>query len=84
MPKAERANRPNASLDHPEDTLSDRELHVFRRIGEGFTTKRIAEEFGVSQKTVQTYCARIEEKVGLGDGVELTVAAVRWRQTSQL
>ncbi|NUZ07367.1 response regulator [Piscinibacter koreensis] len=64
-------------IDHV-DRLSDRELEVFRRLGEGQTTRRIADELYVSQKTVQTYCARIKEKIGLDDGAELTLAAIRW------
>ena len=63
--------------------MSDRERHVFRRIGEGLTTRRIAEELHVSQKTVQTYCARIKEKIGLDDGAELALAAIRWREASR-
>ena len=62
------------------DVLSDRELQVFRRIGEGHTTRRIADELRVSQKTVQTYCARIKEKIGLDDSSELALTAIRWRQ----
>ena len=82
---AERANSqaPGSNIDHPEEVLSDRELHVFRRIGEGLTTRRIAEELEVSQKTVQTYCARIKEKIGLDDGAELALAAIRWRESSR-
>lgn len=69
-------------VDHA-DLLSDRELEVFRRIGEGQTTRRIADELYVSQKTVQTYCARIKEKIGLDDGAELSLVAIRWRETGR-
>jgi DNA-binding NarL/FixJ family response regulator len=71
---------PATGIRQPADMLSDREMHVFRRIGEGHTTRRIAEELNVSQKTVQTYCARIKEKFGLDDGAELALAAIRWRE----
>lgn len=60
------------------DTLSDRELEVFGRLGNGHSTRRIAEELKVSIKTVQAYCARIKEKLGHGDGIELVREAVRW------
>jgi DNA-binding NarL/FixJ family response regulator len=81
---AERGNgRVPGSFDDPEHVLSDRELHVFRRIGEGMTTRRIAEELNVSQKTIQTYCARIKEKIGLDDASELALRAIRWRETSR-
>lgn len=62
------------------DALSDRELEVFRRMGEGHATKRIATDLGVSMKTVQEYQARIKEKLGLADAAELMRAAVRWTE----
>lgn len=62
------------------DALSDRELEVFRRMGEGHATKRIATDLGVSMKTVQEYQARIKDKLGLADATELMRAAVRWTE----
>ena len=64
--------------------LSDRELEVFRRIGKGHSTRRIANDLGVSQKTIQTYCSRIKEKFGLTDGSELLRAAVRAYEQDRL
>ena len=60
------------------ESLSDRELEVFGRIGSGQSTRHIADDLNVSIKTVQAYCARIKEKLGHGDGLELMRAAVRW------
>jgi DNA-binding NarL/FixJ family response regulator len=60
------------------ETLSDRELDVFRRLGEGQSTRRIAEELHLSIKTVQAYCARIKEKLRLANGAELVREAIRW------
>jgi DNA-binding NarL/FixJ family response regulator len=74
--------RPTAKQGGTADILSDRELDVFRRLGEGHATRRIAEDLGVSLKTVQTYCMRIKEKLGLADANELTRAAVRWRDSN--
>lgn len=65
------------------DALSDRELEVFRRIGMGHSTRRIAEDLGVGQKTIQTYCARIKEKMGLNDGSELLRSAVQAHEREQ-
>jgi DNA-binding NarL/FixJ family response regulator len=76
--------KPGTSVDAPADILSDRELQVFRRLGEGHTTKRIADELQVSQKTIQTYCARIKEKIGLDGGAELALTAIRWRESSRI
>ncbi|MBX3734327.1 MAG: response regulator transcription factor [Verrucomicrobiae bacterium] len=58
--------------------LSDRELEVFRMLGEGRETREIAETLGLSIKTVQVYCARIKEKFGLANGTELLREAIRW------
>ena len=67
---------PIAGTPEP-DVLSDRELDVFRRIGLGHSTRRIADDLGVGQKTIQTYCARIKEKLQLNDGTELLRTAVQ-------
>ncbi len=81
MQLAERmVGRPDADPNTSPETLSDRELEVFKRLGEGQTTRRIADDLGVSLKTVQTYCARIKEKLGLGDGAELVREALRWSE----
>jgi DNA-binding NarL/FixJ family response regulator len=60
------------------EMLSDRELQVFDRLGQGISTRQIAEDFHVSIKTVQEYCARIKEKLGLNSATELLREAVRW------
>jgi DNA-binding NarL/FixJ family response regulator len=64
----------------PLDLLSDREIDVFRRLAAGESTRQIAEGLGVGLKTVQTYCGRMKEKLGLPDGVELQRAALRWHE----
>jgi DNA-binding NarL/FixJ family response regulator len=64
-----------------QESLSDREMEVFRRLGAGQSTRRIAEDLGVNQKTVQTYCTRIKEKLALEDSAELIRAAVRMHTT---
>ena len=70
---------PRARIDAIEQ-LSDRELEVFRRLGAGRSTREIAEALGVSLKTVQTYCARIKEKLGVSDAAELTRVAFHWHE----
>jgi DNA-binding NarL/FixJ family response regulator len=59
--------------------LSDRELEVFRRIGEGHGTREIAEELHLSIKTVETYQAHIKEKLSLRSGRELIQQAIQWK-----
>jgi DNA-binding NarL/FixJ family response regulator len=58
--------------------LSDRELEVFRLIGEGLSTREIAERLGISAKTVESYQAHIKEKLSLRNARELLQHAVQW------
>ena len=58
--------------------LSDRELEVFRMLAAGNKNSEIAAELSVSLKTVQSYCARIKEKLNLSNATELLQAATRW------
>lgn len=60
------------------ERLSDRELEVFQKLGQGIGTRQIAEDFCVSIKTIQAYCARIKEKLNVGSATELLREAVRW------
>jgi DNA-binding NarL/FixJ family response regulator len=60
------------------DGLSDRELEAFQLIGEGLTTQAIAEKMHVSPKTVETFRARIKEKLGISNLSELIQRAAQW------
>ena len=62
----------------PLETLSDRELEVFEHLGHGRTTAEIAEAMLVSPKTVESYRARIKEKLGAEHNTELIRRAVQW------
>jgi DNA-binding NarL/FixJ family response regulator len=62
----------------PLDVLADRELEVFRLIGEGVKTAQIAERLHLSVKTVETYRDRIRQKLDLGDGTKLAHYATQW------
>ncbi len=64
----------------PVEQLSDRELEVFELLGQGWGTRRIAESLRVSVKTVQAYCARIKEKLGVASATELLREAIRWHE----
>ena len=64
----------------PAEILSDRELEVFELLGQGRGTRQISDSLCVSLKTVQAYCARIKEKLGLGSATELLREAVRWQE----
>jgi DNA-binding NarL/FixJ family response regulator len=58
--------------------LTDRELEVFRLIGEGHGTRQIAEALHLSVKTVESYQAHIKEKLSLRSARELVQHAVQW------
>ena len=62
----------------PLDALADRELEVFRLIGQGVKTAEIAERLHLSVKTVETYRDRIRQKLDLSDGTELAHYATKW------
>jgi DNA-binding NarL/FixJ family response regulator len=59
--------------------LSDRELEVFRLIGEGFGTRQISEVLHLSMKTVESYQAHLKEKLSLRTGRELMQHAIQWK-----
>ncbi len=60
------------------ENLTDRELQVFRLIGQGHTTRQIAEELSLDAKTVETYRSRIKEKLELRDAADLLQRAILW------
>jgi len=66
----------------PVDVLTDRELEVFRLLGRGYETRRVAEMLNISIKTVQTFCTRIKEKLELNNASELLREAVRFSEES--
>jgi DNA-binding NarL/FixJ family response regulator len=58
--------------------LTDRELEVFRLIGEGHGTRQIADELHLSVKTIESYQAHIKEKLALRNARELVQHAIEW------
>ncbi|MDH3223999.1 MAG: response regulator transcription factor [Gemmatimonadota bacterium] len=64
--------------DAPTASLSNRELQVLGLIGDGLSTRRIAERLDLSVKTVETYRGNIKRKLGLKDSAELVQYAVRF------
>lgn len=60
------------------DTLSDRELETFTLIGHGMTTAAIATAMKLSPKTIETYRARIKDKLEVEDIAALTREAAQW------
>jgi DNA-binding NarL/FixJ family response regulator len=75
---ARRMGSRKSAASSPVERLSDRELEIFRLLGQGRTTSQIAEDLRLSLKTVQAYCARAKEKFGVNSLTELLRAAIRW------
>ena len=62
----------------PLVNLTDRELEVFRLIGEGHGTRQIADELHLSVKTIESHQAHIKEKLALRNARELVQHAIEW------
>jgi DNA-binding NarL/FixJ family response regulator len=62
----------------PAELLADREFQVFELIGRGLNTHDIAHRLRIGVKTVETYRARIKEKLKLKDASELLQLAITW------
>jgi DNA-binding NarL/FixJ family response regulator len=62
----------------PLERLTDREMEVFEWIGRAKSNHEIATLLGISPRTLDAHRAHIREKLGLGDGGELTRHAIRW------
>jgi DNA-binding NarL/FixJ family response regulator len=60
------------------ETLADRELEVFNMLGRGKSTKEIAQTLNLGDSTVETYRARIKEKLQLRSAAELYLRAGQW------
>jgi DNA-binding NarL/FixJ family response regulator len=58
--KAVSPDTPNAGSSVAQ--LSDRELEVFKLLGQGYEINEIAKMLDVNIKTVHTYCARMRKK----------------------
>jgi DNA-binding NarL/FixJ family response regulator len=74
------------SEDHrsPIEKLSDRELEVFKLIGDGMGTRDIAEKLFLSIKTIEAHRMHIREKLKLKNGAELLQHAIVWSQGEKL
>lgn len=71
---------PSANPKSSVDLLTDRELRVFQLLGKGWGTRRIAEQLKLHITTIETYRARIKEKLELKDADELRQQAISWTQ----
>lgn len=70
--------RSRATAPATVEELADRELQVFELLGSGLGTKEIAAQLHLDVKTIETYRARIKEKLNLKDASELLRSAIIW------
>lgn len=60
------------------DALSDREMEVFHLIGNGYSTRQIAEKLNLSSKTIDSYREHLKLKLNLKSGPDLVRYAIQW------
>jgi DNA-binding NarL/FixJ family response regulator len=77
------AQKPRGSTS-PIEKLSDREFEVFQLVGQGKSTRDIADSLGLSPKTVDVHRGNIKEKLELKDVTALVRYAVRWVETQNI
>jgi DNA-binding NarL/FixJ family response regulator len=75
------ANGTVAAPPPPMTRLSDRELQVFRLIGNGSSTGQISRKLHLSVSTIESYRAILKRKLGLRNAIELVRHAVQWVET---
>lgn len=65
-----------ASGRTPVETLSEREREVLGQVARGYTNRQIADDIGLSVKTVESYRARLMRKLGLKERSDLVRVAI--------
>lgn len=68
----------NTPMGPAINRLTDRELEVFQLIGKGKTPREIADTLHLGMTTIDTYKARIKEKLNLKNATELIHEAAEW------
>lgn len=64
----------------PLELLSDRELEVFRMLGQGKGARQIAQDLKVTIATVNSFRNRIKEKLRVKTSTEVMLQAIQWFQ----
>jgi DNA-binding NarL/FixJ family response regulator len=72
----------NSEQKSPLAVLSDRELEIFNLVGQGLSSRRMAQTLNVNIKTVQAHCAKIKQKLHLTAATELWREATKWYDDS--
>lgn len=72
-PRAEAALRLSAAANE----LAGQQLQIYRLMGQGLSNEEIAERLGISVRTLESYCVRIMDKLGVQGVKELRKQAIR-------
>lgn len=67
-----------AASSSPVERLSDRELQIFRLLGEGMKVSATAAQLFLSVKTVERHRANIRKKLGIANSAELLRYAIQY------
>ncbi|MEO6739796.1 MAG: response regulator transcription factor [Chthoniobacteraceae bacterium] len=70
--------------ESPVASLSDREIEVFRLIGEGKVNRQMAEQLTLSVKTIETYREHLKSKLNLQTSGALARSAALWVSTGNI
>lgn len=63
--------------ESPLAGLSGQQLQIYRRLGQGLANEEIARQLGISVRTLESYCVRIMDKLGVQGAKELRQHAIR-------
>jgi DNA-binding NarL/FixJ family response regulator len=65
------------------ESLTGRQLEIFRLIGKGYNGREIADQLHLEETTIDTYRARIKEKLRLRNAAEVYSRAAQWLQNEE-
>jgi len=68
-----------SATSFPSTDFSEQQQRLYRLLGEGLDTDEIATKLGISPRTVESYCARMIEKLNLSGMKELRKQAITYR-----
>lgn len=73
-----RFGRGRSPEQDPIASLSPREVEVFRLLGRGVATPQMAQQLGISPRTVEAHREKIKAKLNLKNAAALNCRAVQW------
>lgn len=76
-------SRRSRDAQSPVERLTDREFQVFQLIGQGLSTREMAERLHVSAKTIEVHRVNIKEKLNTPTLPDLIRYAVRWVESEK-